>query len=174
MATPGMPILTIEQNGSFQVSASVPESQIALIKQGSIADLQIKSTAATLKGAVEQISQSSQYSGGQYLIKIKISDKDKAGLYAGMYVNVNIPVDKTHSSKANANALLVPVSAIVNKDQLSGVYCISHNNTALLRWVRLGNNYGDKVEVLSGLAADEKFISSADGKLYNGAPVKVK
>lgn len=174
MATPGMPILTIEQNGSFQVSAAIPESQIALLKQGAVADLQIKSTGAILKGTVAEISQSSQYTGGQYIVKIHINDKDKTGLYAGMYVNVTIPVEKVITTTASANAVLVPVSAIVNKDQLSGVYTISSNNTAMLRWVRLGNNYGDKVEVLSGLAADEKFIASADGKLYNGVPVKMK
>ncbi|QEC69879.1 efflux RND transporter periplasmic adaptor subunit [Panacibacter ginsenosidivorans] len=174
MATPGMPILTIEQNGSFQVSASVPESQIALLKQGSIADLQIKSTGTTLKGTVAQISQSSQNTGGQYIIKIHIADKDKTGLYAGMYVNVSIPVEKAVTTTVNTNAVLVPLSAIVNKDQLSGVYTVSSNNTAMLRWVRLGNTYGENVEVLSGLAANEKFISSADGKLYNGVPVKIK
>ena len=48
------------------------------------------------------------------------------------------------------------------------------NNTALLRWVRLGKSFGNKVEVLSGLSKDETFIVHADGRLYNGAPVTVK
>jgi hypothetical protein len=33
---------------------------------------------------------------------------------------------------------------------------------------------GDQVEVLSGLAADEPYVVWADGKLYNGAKVKVE
>jgi len=38
----------------------------------------------------------------------------------------------------------------------------------------LGKILGDKVEVLSGLGKEESFIVSAEGKLYNGAPVTIK
>jgi hypothetical protein len=74
----------------------------------------------------------------------------------------------------HSNQVLVPVSSLVNKDQLTGLYTISSNHTALLRWIRTGKIFGDKIEVLSGLAANEKYIVSADGNLYNGAPVKEK
>jgi hypothetical protein len=40
--------------------------------------------------------------------------------------------------------------------------------------VRVGKTVGDQVEVLSGLSNSEQFILSADGKLYNGASVKIK
>ena len=58
------------------------------------------------------------------------------------------------------------------KGQLSGVYVISGNNTAMLRWLRLGRTYGDQVEILSGLNADESYIISSDGKLFNGEKVR--
>ncbi len=174
MANPGMPILTIEQNKSLQVSAAIPESQISLLKQGTEATMLIKSTGKTIKGNVAQISASSQYSGGQYLIKINIPEQDKDGLYAGMYVNVSIPVKQKVTMPSNAATVLVPQLAIIYKDQLTGLYTISNDTTALLRWVRLGNNYGDKVEVLSGLSKDENFIVRADEKLYNGAPIKLR
>jgi hypothetical protein len=66
------------------------------------------------------------------------------------------------------------LSAIINRDELTGIYTVSANNTALLRWIRLGKTYGDKVEVISGLSKNEKFICSSESKLYNGAPVVVK
>ena len=174
IANPGMPILMIEQNSSLQVSASIPESQISLLQQGSAATILVKSTGKTLRGNVIEISESSQFTGGQYLIKINIPDKDKEGLYAGMYVNVSIPVKPEVKAVAAADIVLVPHAAIVYKDQLTGLYTISNSNTALLRWVRLGSNCGNNVEVLSGLSKDENFILSADGKLYNGVPVKEK
>jgi hypothetical protein len=43
-----------------------------------------------------------------------------------------------------------------------------------LRWLRLGRSYGNQVEVLSGLSADESYIISADGKLFNGVKVRVQ
>lgn len=175
MATPGMPVLVIEQSGSLQVSASVGESQIASIKQGDEAMLNIKSINKIIAGKITQISQSSQSSGGQYIIKISIPDNEKKSVYAGMYVNVNIPVKGlVQTVSAGEDHILVPVESIINKDQLTGLYTISNNNTALLRWVRLGKNFGNNVEVLSGLAKNETFIVHADGRLYNGVPIIVK
>ncbi len=174
MASPGVPILTIEQSGSYQVSAAVPENTINQIKQGTEAIVIIKAIDKTITGTVTQINQSSQNTGGQYIIKISIPDKDKTGLYAGMYANVAIPVKEAVAVNAAANAVMVPLSSIEHKDQLTGLYTIGSNNTALLRWVRLGKTYGDKVEVLTGLEKSETFIVSAQGKLYNGVPVNIK
>ena len=174
MANPGMPILTIEQSGSYQVSASVPENVINQIHQGIEAIITIKAIDRTIKGTVSQINPSSQFTGGQYIIKVSIPDKEKTGLYAGMYANVSIPVKEDVAVKTAGNAVMVPLSSIENKDQLTGLYTIGNNNTALLRWVRLGKTYGDKVEVLTGLEKNEPFVVSAEGKLYNGVPVKIK
>ena len=174
MANPGMPIVTIEQSGTYQVSASVPETEISRIKQGEIVIVSIKSIDRIFTGRVTQINPSSQFTGGQYIIKISIPDKDKNGLYAGMYANVGIASSIKTKSNNSDNVVLVPLSVIVNKDQLTGLYTISSNNTALLRWVRLGKAYGDKVEVISGLDKSEPFIINSEGKLYNSAPVSVK
>ncbi len=175
MANPGMPLLTIEQAGSYQVSAAVPENTIDKIKEGQKAILSVNAINKNINGEVVQINQSSQFTGGQYLIKISIPDNDKKGLYAGMYVDVAIPLKKAVATVTNHDAqVLVPAASIDYRDQLTGLYTISSNNTALLRWVRLGKTSGDKVEVLSGLDKNEQYIVSADGKLYNGAPVKIK
>jgi hypothetical protein len=37
--------------------------------------------------------------------------------------------------------------------------------------LRLGRTFDNQVEVLSGLSADETYIISADGKLYNGVKI---
>jgi RND family efflux transporter MFP subunit len=169
MANPGMPILVIEKNGGYQVSASVSESDIANVSLGADAEVVIKSSRRMMNGKVVEVSPSSQNSGGQYMIKVSIPEAEKEGLYSGMYVNVTI----SYSGKAPASgsSVLVPDSALVQKDQLTGLYTVSESQTALLRWVKTGRTFGNRVEILSGLRADEKFIVSADGKLYNGVPV---
>lgn len=172
MASPGMPLLTIEQSGSYQVSASVPESEISLIHKDAPATINIDAIHKAINGKIAQIGQSSQNSGGQYIIKIHIPDSEKQGLFAGMYADVAIPVSQAVTT--NAKQLMVPIAAIQYKDQLTGLYTISSNQTALLRWVRLGRTQGNQVEVLSGLAANEQFIVNAEGRLYNGVPVKIK
>jgi RND family efflux transporter MFP subunit len=172
MANPGMPIVTIEQSGTYQISASVPETEISSIKINEPVTISIAAADKTFRGNITQINQSSAFTGGQYIVKANIPANEKLGLYAGMYatLSVNSPPKNTTVS----NAVLVPVSAIVNKDQLTGLYTIGSTNKALLRWVRLGKIFGNEVEVLSGLQQNEEFISAAEGKLYNGAPVKIK
>ena len=173
IANPGMTILTIEQNASLQVAASVSESDISNVKVGDTAVVKIKSANKSFTGKITQLNPSSQFSGGQYFVKISIPESEKKSLYSGMFVNVSIPVAHK-AAVSKLDVIMIPQSAIVNRDELTGVYTVSNNNTALLRWIRLGKQYGDKVEVLSGLAKDESFIESADGKLYNGVPVTVK
>jgi multidrug efflux pump subunit AcrA (membrane-fusion protein) len=69
---------------------------------------------------------------------------------------------------------MIPSTALIYRDQLVGVYTISAQNTAMLRWLRVGKTEGDKVEVLSGLAKNEVYIIKAEGNLYNGVKVSVK
>lgn len=172
IANPGMPLLMIEQSGNLQVSATVAENDINKIKLGDAATVNIKSTNKNFVAKVTQINPSSQFSGGQYVIKLSIPDNAKQGLYAGMYVNVNM--ETKEKATVQSDAVLIPASSIVYKDELTGIYTVSSSNTALLRWVQLGKTYGDKVEVLSGLNKNESFIASANGKLFNGAKVLVK
>jgi RND family efflux transporter MFP subunit len=172
IASPGMPILTVEQDGIFQVSASIAESDISNIRLGYIAHVHLKSTGKSFDGEIVQINPSSQFTGGQYIVKISIPTTARKDIYAGMFASVSIPTKDIQRVKSDV--VLVPSSAIINRDELTGIYTLSANNTALLRWIRLGKVYGDKVEVISGLSKDEKFISSSASKLYNGIPVVVK
>jgi RND family efflux transporter MFP subunit len=168
MANPGMPLISIETPGSFQVTALVPESEITKIKDGSSANVVVKSTNELIKGTVTEVSSSAKNTGGQYLVKV-VLDKTDAKLLSGMFTSVQFPVEKTTKS----NLILVPESALVKQGQLTGIYAIGNENVAILRWLRTGKTFGDNVEVLSGLAADEQFIVSAEGKLFNGAKVLI-
>ncbi|MCK5401065.1 MAG: efflux RND transporter periplasmic adaptor subunit [Flavobacteriaceae bacterium] len=169
MANPGEPLLEIESPDKFQVMAMVPESQISQIIIGTKVDVLIKSLNKTLTGKVVEVSTSAKNTGGQYLVKIVLEKTD--GILSGMYVSVQFPVEKT---KTTPNVVLVSTGALIHKGQLTGIYTVSQNNKALLRWLRLGRTFGDKVEVLSGLNIDEKYIISAEGKLYNGAKITIK
>lgn len=171
MANPGMPLLTMEQIGGYQVRASVSEGDIASVKENAEATVLIKSSGRVIRGKISEISPSSQFSGGQYSIKVNIPDSEKTGLYSGMYANVSIQASgKTTAS----NKLLIPVSAIIYRDQLTGLYTVTENQAALLRWVKLGKTQGDQVEILSGLREDEKYILESEGRLYNGVPIIIK
>jgi RND family efflux transporter MFP subunit len=170
MANPGMPLLTLEQPGAYQVMTSVSESEVSKIKTGAAAVITIKSNGRSVNGTVAEVSPSATQTG-RYLVKVMIPAAGAAGLYAGMHVQAAIAVS---TGEDNGGTVIVPASALVYKDQLIGIYTITEDQKALLRFVRVGRTSGDEVEILSGLTASESFISKADGKLYNGVPVVIQ
>ncbi|WP_165731719.1 efflux RND transporter periplasmic adaptor subunit [Polaribacter sp. 20A6] len=169
MANPGMPLISIETPKEFEVIAMVPETEISQIKKGTTVSVLVKSMDKTLTGKVTEVSTSAKNTGGQYLVKINL-DKTDVPVLSGMFATVQFPVER----KVKSELVLIPNEAIVTNGQLSGVYTVSESNTAMLRWLRLGRTYGNNVEVLSGLNADESYIVSAEGKLFNGAKVSVQ
>ena len=164
MANPGVPLISVEGPGSFEVTASVPEREISKIKSGTEVQVSVASLGVQLPGTITEVSTSASNTGGQYLVKV-VLDKTDTGILSGMYATVQFPIEKS----GNATSLLVPKGAIVHRGELTGIYTVSQSNTAILRWLRLGRVFGDNVEVLSGLSADEMYIIDADSKIYNGS-----
>ena len=174
MANPGMPLVTLEGGSGKQVTAMVSESEITKIQSGMKATVLVKSLQKEFSGKVIEVSLSAKNTGGQYLVKVNLDNPDDTVL-SGMFVNVHFAVESPKKSNENASQkVLIPESALVKQGQLTGIYTIGSGNVAILRWLRIGKTYGNQVEVLSGLSADEQYIVSADGKLYNGAKVSVK
>ncbi|VXB53335.1 RND family efflux transporter, MFP subunit [Flavobacterium sp. 9AF] len=171
MANPGMPLVSVEGVQKLQVTAMVSESDIAAITNGMKVKVSVKSLGIEVDGKVSEVSLSAKNTGGQYLVKIDL-EKSDAKILSGMFVNVQFPIEKQKAVKETIT-VLVPESALVREGQLTGVYTVGEGNVAILRWLRIGKTYGNQVEVLSGLAAEEAYILSADGKLYNGAKIQL-
>jgi RND family efflux transporter MFP subunit len=170
MANPGMPILALEQTKSFQAVIAVPEADVMKVQKKGQVKITVKSTGDTFMAPISEISPSSQFSGGQYIAKIAIPDKNARNMKAGMYVNAFIEAD----GKQTAESLLtISVESVVTKEDLTGVYVVSSDQQASLRWIRLGKKLGDRVEVLSGLSQNESFVVKAEGRIYNGAKLKI-
>lgn len=171
MANPGMPLLTLANSSAYQVVAMVPENRIASINKGQSVTVLVKSLDQELKGVVEEIAISSKNTGGQYLVKAKLEPKGTK-LYAGMFTTVLFKSTAPAEGAATTTKVLIPETSIISKGGLKGVYTVSADNKALLRWLRIGKQYGDQYEVLSGLSSGETIIVDAQSRLFNGAPVQ--
>ncbi|HMU98653.1 MAG: efflux RND transporter periplasmic adaptor subunit [Chitinophagales bacterium] len=173
LANPGMPLLTIESPSILQAQVMVSEQNIIQVKQGMQVKVVIKSTGKEITGTVAEINQSAEYTGGQYIVKINMPTSSE--LLPGMYVNARFPFEsKSVQLAENSSSVVIPKSALIRNGQMTGVYTVSSQNTAILRWLKLGKDLGNDIEVLSGLNANEAYILSADGKLYNGVKVSTK
>jgi RND family efflux transporter MFP subunit len=174
MANPGMPLVSIEGASHLQVTAMVSESDITSIKNGMNVKVLVKSTNQELAGKVSEVSGSAKNTGGQFLVKINLINAGSKVL-SGMFANVQFPIaNKPQTATVASDKVVVPESALVHQGQLTGIYTIGNGNTAILRWLRIGKSFGNQVEVLSGLSANEQYIVSAEGKLYNGAKISIQ
>src|SRR5690606_9000183 len=94
MANPGVPLISVEGPGNFEVTASVPESEISKIKSGTEVRVIVKSIDKVVPGTVTEVSTSAKNTGGQYLVKIALAETD-ANILSGMYATVQFPVEKS-------------------------------------------------------------------------------
>jgi RND family efflux transporter MFP subunit len=74
-----------------------------------------------------------------------------ATLYPGTFVKVGFVV-------GDAQRLLIPTSAIVRRSELTAVYVVGAD-AVTLRQIRIGRRYGERTEVLAGLAAAESIAT---------------
>jgi len=164
MANPGQPILALESMEELKIETNIPEFEISKFEVND--SVKIVVSAANLNqvnGIVERIVPSSSFSG-QYKVIVALSTQYQ-NLKPGMFAKVNL-------LKSKESKLLISKKSIITKGQLTGVYTVNQQGEAMLRWIRLGKEYGNNVEVLSGLTAGEQLIISSSSKITDGILVK--
>jgi RND family efflux transporter MFP subunit len=78
--------------------------------------------------------------------------ENAADLYPGMFVKVAFVVGESER-------LLLPLSAVVERGEVTAVYTVDAKGQVTLRHLRLGHRFDGQVEVLAGLAAGERIAS---------------
>jgi hypothetical protein len=87
-------------------------------------------------------------------LRLVLPEQTTAGLLRpGRFVKVAVVVGEQER-------LLVPASSIVYRSEITAVY-VQGSSGLQLRQVRLGNVFGNKVEVLAGIAEGEKVVVDA-------------
>lgn len=169
MATPGHPLLTISNPGSIKITANIPETWIGKVAEGdtiqvSVAAADVRNVPATLYS----VSEAGDPASRQFAVEAEITDPAATQhLRPGMFAQVSMNLDER-------NTLFIPQSAIVQRGQLTGVYTLSDDNKAILRWVRTGQVSGDYVEILTGLAAGEQYVVNTDQPIRQGQLLTVR
>ena len=70
-------------------------------------------------------------------------------LHPGMFVKVGLVVGE-------AERLLVPVTALVTRSEVTALYVVTKNGVISLRQVRVGSVFGDRIEILAGLSVGDQ------------------
>ena len=82
-------------------------------------------------------------------------------LYPGMFVKVAFVV-------GDARRLLVPTTALVRRSEVTGVYVVDDEDRVRMRQVRVGGQFGERTEVLSGLREGERVALDLEQALTKG------
>ncbi|MBZ9627903.1 efflux RND transporter periplasmic adaptor subunit [Psychroflexus sp. CAK57W] len=166
LANPQTPILQMEVDNAFEFHFSVSERAISALRVGQDATVEISNGSQQIDAQISEFSSSSLNSGGQYVVKAELINKNNVELFSGQQAEIQLVTDVLDQG------IFVPKSAVFRRGGLQGLFVVSPANKAMLRWVETGISYGDHTNILSGLSSDESIITSADSKLYNGMPVK--
>ena len=100
------------------------------------------------------------------LVEIDLDNKD-GEILPGAAVKVHLKM------ASGAPTLLLPVSALLFRSEGPRVATLGPDNRARLVGVAIGRDYGDRVEVISGLAPGAPVIDSPPDSLVDGSPVRV-
>jgi RND family efflux transporter MFP subunit len=161
---PGTPVAYIADIANLKVMLDVSETNAYQLSQGQsvliTADVQ---PDMQLQGRISAIGQKASASH-TYPVEILITNNGKEKLKAGTYVNVTI------GSKSSGTVLMIPRDAIVSSVKDPAVYVV-RNGKAYLTEVTIGRNFESELEVLNGIAAGDKVVTSGQINLSNGSKV---
>jgi RND family efflux transporter MFP subunit len=164
LATPGKPLLEMEDSSALRLEADVPEAVVGKLKLGDKLPVRISALENELEGIVSEIAPAADPNSRTFLVKLDLPNVP--GLRAGQFGRVAMPVGET-------SALRVPISAVVRRGQMEIVFAVS-DGKAQLRLVKTGKRIGDEVELVSGVSAGEKIVTDNAAGLIDGQPLNVQ
>lgn len=154
-------ISVISGEGSKAVSFAVPEKIVNQLSEGDA--ITIEKNGMEYQGTITEISSMIDASTG--LFKVKSSVEDGDALATGSAVKLYVTSDKAE------NALTLPVDAIYYSGGDAFVYTYEDGivHKAL---VEVGIYDSEKAEILAGITAGDRVITSWSSELYEGSMVQ--
>jgi RND family efflux transporter MFP subunit len=164
LASPGKPLLAMEDASHLRLEADVPEALVGKIKPGDTLSVHVGAIETNLAGVVSEIAPSADAGSRTFVVKFDLPSV--SGLRAGQFGRVAVPTGEV-------SALRVPASAVIRRGQLELLFVVA-NDHAQLRIVKTGTPVGTEVEVVSGLDSGEPVVISGAEQLSDGQPVSIQ
>ena len=157
LAAPGVPLLTVEDNSRYRLEVSVEDSLLGRIRLGSPSQISIDALGPQeFSRRVTEVVPASDPGSRSSTVKIDLLDAkgssgSQAALRSGLY-------GKARFSIGRKQILQVPLKAILQRGQLVSVFVVDSSQILHLRLIKTGKQYGDQLEVLSGLNDGDRIV----------------
>jgi RND family efflux transporter MFP subunit len=164
----GTPLFSIVQSDPLRVYVYVPQENAPSIREGlpgkilldEFAGQEFDGTVTRTAGALDPQSRTMQ-------VEVQVPNHD-GKLYAGMYGEVKFLL-------VDENApIVVPANAFVFRTAGPQVATIESKDRVHWHNIRVGRDFGDRIEVLDGLKEDTKVVINPTDDLQEGIRVAVK
>ncbi len=164
-----LPQIKIVNASDLKVTVNIPENYLNKVHVGSHIKVNLPDIKKTIEATVTVASNLIDANSRSFYIEAKIpSDKD---FHPNQIALVNI------QDYTNPKAITVPVNTLQNDEKGKYVMVAAQEGAKLIakkKAVTIGDLYGDKLEVKSGLAAGEVVITEGYQGLYEGQLLTTK
>jgi len=166
MAAPGMPLLSLEKTGHFQLVAGIDESKLEFIHKDRkvkviIPSIKFRSEDCVIEEIISAVDPMSR------TIQVKIKLPQNPLVHSGLF-------GKAIFFTGRHQSIQVPQSAVFYKGALEGVFVIDSDSILHWRVVKTGKTEADAVEILSGLEPGEKIVTENVDLMIDGARAEVR
>jgi RND family efflux transporter MFP subunit len=156
----------ISQPGKLRVYVNVPEEYSQGIKVGMTADLSLAEfPGRKFQGKLVRTAEAINLTTRTLLIEIEV-DNPTGTLLTGSYAEVHLKV------AAHAATLLLPVNALLFRSEGLRVGVVKDGKVALTA-VAPGRDFGNQIEVVSGLQPGDQVIINPPDSLVSGQQVQI-
>lgn len=163
----GTELLTLMSYDKMYLEVSLPEKNISEVKIGQKALITSYTiNEDTLFATVNQISPAISTETRTFTTILQINNPNLK-LRPGMFVKADIITAEKDS------AIVIPKDIIMTGNRGKYVFVIGQNNTAEDRWLTLGIQNQETVEVLEGLKVNDRLIVDGYETLRDRAKIKV-
>jgi len=155
----------IAQTGTLRTYVNVPQTNASNIHAGQPATLRVTNLPGrSFTGTVARTANSLDPSSRTMLVEVQVPNADGA-LLPGMYAQVDLSSPRTNAP------LLVPGDALMVRADGTQVAIVRPDSTVHLQKIQVGRDYGDRLEVLSGLQMGDRIIANPGDSAREGAKV---
>ncbi len=160
----GQTAFRITDTSDLVAYLQIPQAELAKFQAGHSATLNVASMPGTeFPATIARISPTIDTRNGTFRATAVI-DNTLGELAPGMFGRFTISYEK------HANALVIPLHALLDEDEQTTVYVVS-NGEVVRRVVETGIESGGRVEILSGLQDDDLVVVVGHSSLRDGSKV---
>jgi RND family efflux transporter MFP subunit len=156
----------ISQPGKLRVYVNVPEEYSQGIKVGMTADLSLAEfPGRKFQGTLVRTAEDINVTTRTLLIEIDV-DNPKGTLLTGSYAEVHLAVP------TQASTFLLPVNTLIFRTEGLRVGVVKDGKVVLTA-VTPGHDFGNQIEIVAGLKADDQVIINPPDSIVSGQEVQI-